>query len=118
MRGMVIEMNDEQLCTLKDLQGFWAGTVTMDFTVAEDERYAFIARTVKRFGLWPAEAIRKGHCAALSGTDQRLLASADREIPSDGSNSAWRQKPSTSSTQPGTSRADVSSTTSASAGDS
>ncbi len=50
MRGMVIEMNDEQLLTLADLQGFLDGTVAMNFTVAEDERYAFIARTVKRFG--------------------------------------------------------------------
>ncbi len=50
MRGMVIEMNDEQLHSLKDVQGFLDGTVLMDFTVAEDERYAFIARTVKRFG--------------------------------------------------------------------
>ena len=43
-------MNDEQLRTLADLQGFLDGTVTMDFTVASEERYAFIARTVKRFG--------------------------------------------------------------------
>ena len=43
-------MNDEQLHSLKDVQGFLDGTVLMDFTVAEDERYAFIARTVKRFG--------------------------------------------------------------------
>jgi hypothetical protein len=50
MRGMVIDMNDEQLRTLADVQGFLDGTVTMGFTVAEDERYAFIARTVKRFG--------------------------------------------------------------------
>ena len=50
MRGMVIEMNDEQLRTVADLQGFLDGTVAMDFTVVEDERYAFIARTVKRFG--------------------------------------------------------------------
>jgi hypothetical protein len=47
---MVIEMNDEQLRTVADLQGFLDGTVAMDFTVGEDERYAFIARTVKRFG--------------------------------------------------------------------
>ena len=47
---MVIDMNDEQLRTLADVQGFLDGTVAMDFTVAEDERYAFIARTVKRFG--------------------------------------------------------------------
>lgn len=50
MRGMVIEMNDEQLRTLDDLRGFLEGTVTMEFAVAADERYGFIARTVKRFG--------------------------------------------------------------------
>jgi hypothetical protein len=46
MRGMVIDMNDEQLKTLLDLQGFLDGTVTMDFSVTAEERYAFIARTV------------------------------------------------------------------------
>jgi hypothetical protein len=50
MRGRVIDMNDEQRRTLADLQGFLNGTVTLDFRVAEDERYEFIARTVKRFG--------------------------------------------------------------------
>ena len=50
MRGMVIDMNDEQLKTLGDLQGFLEGTVMMDFAVAPEERYGFIARTVKRFG--------------------------------------------------------------------
>ncbi len=50
MRGMVIDMDDEQLRTLADLQGFLDGTVAMDFTVAADERYDFIARTVRRFG--------------------------------------------------------------------
>ena len=49
MRGMVIDMNDEQLRTLGDLQGFLSGTVAMEFAVAADERYDFIARTVKRF---------------------------------------------------------------------
>jgi transposase InsO family protein len=47
---MVIDMNDEQLKTLGDLQGFLDGTVAMDFAVAAEERYAFITRTVKRFG--------------------------------------------------------------------
>ena len=50
MRGMVINMNDEQLHTLADLQAFLTGTVAMDFTVAADQRYEFIARTVRRFG--------------------------------------------------------------------
>ena len=50
MRGMVIDMNDEQLSTLVQLRAFNDGTVTMDFAVAREERYAFIARTVKRFG--------------------------------------------------------------------
>ena len=50
MRSMVIDMNDEQLKTLADLQGFLKGTVMMDFAVEGDELYGFIARTVKRFG--------------------------------------------------------------------
>ena len=50
MRGMVIEMNDEQLRSLGDLQGFLNGTVPMDFALAAEERYEFIARTVRRFG--------------------------------------------------------------------
>ena len=50
MLCMVIEMNDEQLRTLADLRGFLDGTVMMDFAVAAEERYPFIARTVKRFG--------------------------------------------------------------------
>ena len=47
---MVIDMDDEQLRTLADVRGFLEGTVAMEFTVAAEERYAFIARTVKRFG--------------------------------------------------------------------
>ena len=50
MRGMVIDMDDEQLRTLADVRGFLEGTVAMEFTVAEGDRYAFIARTVRRFG--------------------------------------------------------------------
>lgn len=49
IRGMVIDMNDEQLHTLGDLQAFLNGTVAMDFAVAAEERYEFIARTVRRF---------------------------------------------------------------------
>jgi hypothetical protein len=40
MRDMVIEMNDEQLRTLADLQGFLDGTVAMDFTVVEEAAYS------------------------------------------------------------------------------
>ena len=47
---MVIVMNDEQLQTLAQLQAFLAGTFAVDFAVAAGERYAFIARTVRRFG--------------------------------------------------------------------
>ena len=50
MRGMVIDMNDEQLHTLAHLQAFLNGTIEVDFAVAADERYDFIARTVRRFG--------------------------------------------------------------------
>ena len=50
MRGMVIHMNDEKLQTLAQLQGFLDGTTAVHFTVAGDERYDFIARTIRRFG--------------------------------------------------------------------
>jgi len=50
MRGMVIDMNDEQLSTLAQLRAFVDGTVTVDFAVTADKRYDFIARTVRRFG--------------------------------------------------------------------
>lgn len=50
MRGMVINMNDEQMHTLAQLQAFLDGTTAVDFAVAADERYDFIARTIRRFG--------------------------------------------------------------------
>src|ERR1035437_587571 len=50
MRSMVIDMNDEQMHTLAQMQAFLDGTVTADFAVAVEERYGFIARTVRRFG--------------------------------------------------------------------
>ena len=50
IRGMATDMNEEQLLTLADLQGFLDGTVAMDFAVAADERYKFIAGTAGRFG--------------------------------------------------------------------
>ena len=49
MRGMVIDMNDKQLLTLAQLQAFLDGTVAVDFAVAAEERYDFIARTLCRF---------------------------------------------------------------------
>lgn len=50
MRGMVIDMNDEQLQMLAQLQAFLDGTVALDLAVAAEERYDFIVRTVRRFG--------------------------------------------------------------------
>ena len=50
MRGMVIDMNDKQLATLAQLQAFLDGTTTVDFALAPDERYDFIARVLRRFG--------------------------------------------------------------------
>ena len=79
MRGMVIEMNDEQLLTLADLQGFLDGTVTMDFTVAEDERYAFIARTVKRFGYGRLKRAGKAVVLRFRLRDAELYSFAFRE---------------------------------------
>ena len=60
IRGMVIDMNDEQLLTLADLEAFLNGTVAMNFTVAADERYEFIARTVRRFGYNRLKRAAKG----------------------------------------------------------
>ena len=60
MRGMVINMNDEQQNTLADLQAFLTGTVAMDFTVTADQRYELIARTVLRF------ACRLRNCARIA----------------------------------------------------
>src|SRR5688500_13253226 len=50
MQGMVTEMNDLQLHTLAQLQGFLDGTSAIDFAVAAPERSGFIARTLCRFG--------------------------------------------------------------------
>ncbi len=47
---MVINMNDEQMHTLAQLQAFLDGTTAIAFAVAADERYDFIARTIRRFG--------------------------------------------------------------------
>ena len=45
MRGMVIDMNDNQLHTLDQLRAFLGGTVAVDFAVTAHERYEFITRT-------------------------------------------------------------------------
>jgi len=50
MLRMVINMNDKHLHTLVDLSAFLLGTATVEFTLASDERYAFIERTLRRFG--------------------------------------------------------------------
>ena len=50
MRGMVIDMNDEHLRTVADLQAFLDGTVAVKLAVTAEQRYDFIARTVRRFG--------------------------------------------------------------------
>ena len=60
MRGMVIDMNDEQLDTLAQLRAFLDGTAAVDFAVAADERYDFIARTVRRFGYRHLKRADKG----------------------------------------------------------
>jgi hypothetical protein len=66
MEYMVIDMNDKQLATLAQLQAFLDGTTPVDFAVAAEERYDFIARILQRFG----------YRAPLPGTGQRLFAPA------------------------------------------
>ncbi len=48
--SMVIDVNDEQLHTLAQMRAFLDGTVALEFAVAVQERYGFIARTVRRLG--------------------------------------------------------------------
>ena len=60
MRGMVIDMKDEQLLTLAQLQSFVDGTVAVDFAVTGEERYGFIARTIRRFGYARLKRADKG----------------------------------------------------------
>ena len=60
MRGMVIDMNDEQLHTLAQLQAFLDGTAAVDFAVAAAVRYDFIARTVRRFDYGRLKRADKG----------------------------------------------------------
>src|SRR5438046_9965276 len=50
IEGMVIDRDDKQLATLVQVKAFLKGTRTVDFAVAATERYAFIARTLQRFG--------------------------------------------------------------------
>lgn len=59
MRSMVIDMNDEQLHTLAQMQAFLDGTVAVEFAVAVEERYGFIARTVRRFGYARLKRVEK-----------------------------------------------------------
>ncbi len=49
LHGMVIQMNDGQLPTLAQMQAFLDGTIPIDFSLAAEERYGFIGRTVRRF---------------------------------------------------------------------
>ncbi|OHC67728.1 MAG: hypothetical protein A3H93_18860 [Rhodocyclales bacterium RIFCSPLOWO2_02_FULL_63_24] len=77
---MVIDMNDEQLRALADVRGFLDETVTMDFAVAAEERYAFMARTVKRFGYG---RLKRPDKAGLSGhPNQYGLTSRDQQFES------------------------------------
>jgi len=50
MQGMVIDMNDAKLRTLDQVRTFLQGTVSLEFSVLPEQRYEFIARTVRRFG--------------------------------------------------------------------
>jgi transposase InsO family protein len=56
---MVIDMNDEQVRTLGQMEAFLNGTVSMQFQVAGPERYAFIARTVRRFSYSALSRLKK-----------------------------------------------------------
>ena len=83
MRGMVIDMNDEQLDTLAQLRAFLDGTAAVDFAVAADERYDFIARTVRRFGYRHLKRADKGVVLRFLERDSgysRIYTSADLRL--------------------------------------
>ena len=77
MRGMVIDMKDEQLSTLAQLRAFVDGTAVVDFAVTGEARYDFIARTVRRFGYARLKRPDQAVVLRLSGARERLFASAD-----------------------------------------
>ena len=66
MRGMVIDMNDKQLHTLAQLRAFLERTVAVSFSVATNERYEFVTRTVWRFGYARLTRADKGAHRAVS----------------------------------------------------
>jgi len=57
---MVIDMNDSKLQTLDQVRAFLNGTVTVEFSVTANERYDFVARTVRRFGYARLKRADKG----------------------------------------------------------
>ncbi len=77
MRGMVIDMDDAQLQTLDQVRAFLEGTAAMGFSVAPDERYQFVARTVRRFGYSWLKRADKGvvlrFLARVSGYSRQQL---------------------------------------------
>jgi hypothetical protein len=56
MRGIAVNTNDEQVLTLAQPQAFLSGTVSVDFSVATEERYEFLSRTARRFAYSSPEA--------------------------------------------------------------
>lgn len=79
IRGMVIDLNDKQLTTLMQLQTFLDGTLALDFALAPDDRYEFIARTVRRFGYSRLKRTDKS-VVLLSRAGQRLFAPATHPL--------------------------------------
>ena len=60
IRGMVIDMNDNQFHTIEQLRAFLKGTIAVDFSVSARERYDFITRIVRRFGYARRRRAEKG----------------------------------------------------------
>jgi transposase InsO family protein len=89
MRAMVIDMNDAKLRTLEQVHAFVQGTVALDFSVPPDQRYEFVARTVRRFGYARLSRPDKGlvlrflmHVSGYSRQQlSRLVARAQQPVP-------------------------------------
>ena len=84
IRGMVIDMNDKQLLTLAQLRAFVDGTVAVDFAVTSEERYGFIARTLRRFGYArlkrPAKGVVLRFLGRVSGYSRQQLTRLVRRV--------------------------------------
>lgn len=74
MRGMVIDMDEQQLRTLTQLQGFLDGTVAVEFALAAASALRLHFPHAAPLWLWRPEPSRQARGVAFPAAGQRLLA--------------------------------------------